>query len=176
MYLWVGCKLSEDFEQEVRCHCLILNRQIGLDTVAFELPQHISLKISFQTDCLKGILEYLEAFLSAQQPFDVQILRAEQNGHILWLTVAGNEALFRLHRELDIRLETLFDIPQHEFDRNFAFHSTLFMDKNTEKIAQMENALNAYPFARKLPVDTFLLGISETGAAGTYRVIREIKV
>ena len=176
MYLWVGCKLPEDFEREVRTHCLNLNKSIGLDTAAFELPQHISLKISFQTECPEAVLEDMEVFLSAQKLFAVQILDIEQNGHILWLTVAENETLNRLHRELDQHLERHFNIPQHEFDKCFKFHSTLFMDMDTEKAGQMRDALADYPFARKLLVDTFLLGVSENGRPGTYRIIRQIKV
>jgi hypothetical protein len=40
----------------------------------------------------------------------------------------------------------------------------------------MEKALAAYPFARELMVDTVLLGTSEMGNAGSYQVIREIKL
>ena len=176
MYLWIGCKLPQEFEQRIRRHCLMLNQQIGLDTVAFELPQHISLKISFETDCPEAVLDDLEAFLSVQKPFAVQVLDAQQAGHILWLTVSENEHLNRLHAELDARLESRFGIPQHEFDKCFKFHSTLFMDSNTAKVTQMCDALKKYPVSQLLPVDTFLLGSSETGKPGTYRIVRQIKV
>ena len=46
MYIWIGCKLPEDFDAELRQCCLEANADIGADTVAFSLPQHISLKIS----------------------------------------------------------------------------------------------------------------------------------
>ena len=176
MYLWVGCKLPDEFEKEIRIHCLKLNQAVGLSTVAFELPQHISLKISFETDCPDAILDKLEAFLASQTPFDVQVLNAEQSGHILWLTILENETLSCLHQKLDAQLETIFGIPQHEFDKCFKFHSTLFMDSDAGKVTQMCSALKNYPFSRKLHIDTFLLGNSETGAAGTYRVIRKINV
>ena len=45
-----------------------------------------------------------------------------------------------------------------------------------EKVAQMEKLLSDYPIEQQLSVDTFLLGLSETGKAGTYRVVRQIKV
>jgi 2'-5' RNA ligase len=176
MYLWIGCKLPEEFEQEIRRHCLTLNRQIGLDTAAFLLPQHISLKISFQTDRADAVLSALESYLSDLQSFQVEVLEAEQQWNILWLTVAENETLNRLHRELDAHLETHFGIPQHAFDKCFKFHSTLFMDADSKKVSQMRTALENYSFRRALKVDTFLLGESETGSAGTYRVVRQIKV
>jgi len=174
MYLWVGCKLPEEFEQEIRTHCLALNQKIGLDTAAFLLPQHISLKISFHTDCPDALLDDLSAFLSHQQTFSVRILGAEQVGNILWLTIEENKTLSRLHTELDARLENRFGIPQHEFDKCFKFHSTLFMDADSEKTSQMHAALDDYPFIRELKVESFLLGMSETGKVGTYRIVRQI--
>lgn len=176
MYLWVGCKLPESYEREIRTHCRKLNEEIGLNTVAFSLPQHISLKISFPTDRVEEILEYLSDYLHTQFPFGVQITDLQQTGSILWLYAAENETLTHLHQELDARLESHFKIPQHTFDRAFQFHSTLFLDADTAKVAQMHHALQDYPFARDLPIDTFLLGFSETGKPGTYRIVRQIKV
>ena len=176
MYIWIGCKLPEDFQQEIRRHCLALNEGIGLDTVAFDLPQHISLKISFPTDRPQAVLEELSAYLSDQQPFPVHILNAERMGSILWLPTAENETLDRLHRELDQLLECKFSVPQHPFDKCFQFHSTLFIDPDAEKIIKMEKALDHCHFARSLTVDTFLLGVSETGKPGSYRIVRPIKV
>lgn len=176
MYLWIGCKLPEEFEKEIRAHCLALNEQIGLDTVAFALPQHVSLKISFDTDRADEILEDLVQFASEQTPFAVQIVGVEQFGNILWMPIAENRCLQQLHDLLDARLESRFGIPQHEFDKCFKFHSTLFMDADLEKVSQMHTALTDYPFARALTVDTFLLGESETGKPGTCRIVRQIKV
>ena len=69
MFVWIGCKLPWDFEQEIRTRCLELNRGIGLDTAAFSLPQHISLKISFETKQPDAVLEELTAWLGEQKPF-----------------------------------------------------------------------------------------------------------
>jgi hypothetical protein len=56
------------------------------------------------------------------------------------------------------------------------FHSTLFIDESVEKISKMSEYLQDRSIARVLTVDTFLLGFSETGKAGTYRVVRQIQV
>lgn len=176
MYIWIGCKLPEEFEREIRQHCLTLNEQIGLDTVAFYLPQHISLKISFQTDRVSDVLEDLALFLAAQKAFSVRIASPQQAGNILWMPVEDNAQLQWLHGKLDERLEHRFGIPQHAFDKRFLLHSTLFMDADTHKIARMERMLADYPISRELSVNTFLLGESELGKPGTYRIVREIKV
>ena len=176
MYIWIGCKLPESFAQEIRGRCLEQNRAIGLDLVAFSLPQHVSLKISFQSERYDEIVAYLSGFLSVQKPFSLRIQQAAQAGNILWMPVSDNEELRQLHARLDALLERHFGIEQHEFDTCFLFHSTLFMDPDTGKIAKMREALLPCPIARELTVDTFLLGLSETGKAGSYHVVRQIKV
>ena len=174
MYIWIGCKLPAGFEREVRAFCLEQNRDIGLNTVAFTLPQHISLKISFEAQVYASILEALADYLSGQKPFAVRMQKPERMGNILWLPVAENPQLQRLHMELDARLESNFGVPQHPFDKAFMFHSTLFVDEDTAKLSVMEKLLTANFADQELTVDTFLLGLSETGQPGTYRVAKTI--
>ena len=176
MYIWVGCKLPEDFECNIRRLCLERNEALGLNTAAFALPQHVSLKISFPAERHEEILDYLEDFLSRQAPFSLRIQNAEREGNILWLPVAENETLCRLHQQLDTALEQHFDIPQHPFDKCFIFHSTLFMDEDTGKLAQMRQLLADCPIAQELQVNTFLLGLSENNLPGEYRIVRTITV
>ena len=176
MYIWVGCKLPEDFERKIRSLCLEQNKALGLNTAAFSLPQHVSLKISFQSERHEEILDYLEEFLSKQSPFPLRIQGAAQEGNILWLPVAENETLRRLHDQLDIELEQRFSIPQHEFDKCFLFHSTLFMDEDTDKLSRMCQLLEAHPIEQDLQVDTFLLGLSENNLPGECRIVRQIQI
>ena len=174
MYIWIGCKLPECFEQDIRQKCLSLNEGVGLSTVAFSLPQHISLKISFTTERPDAVLADLTHFLMAQTAFTVQIKGIEQTGNILWMSVAENKHLQQLHEQLDAHLSFHFGITQHEFDKCFLFHSTLFMDSNPEKIAKMAELLAGHMADQELCVNTFLLGVSETGKPGDYRIVREI--
>lgn len=176
MYIWIGCQLPKDFEEAVRSHCTALNNGIGLGTVAFCLPQHVSLKISFQSDRCREILDYLIGFFETQLPFSLHIQPAEQNGNILWIPVKDNLHLQQLHEQLDTQLQQYFGIPRHHFDTCFQFHSTLFMDSDTDKLSRMHQLLQNFPATQELHIDTFLIGISETGKLGQYRVIRKIKV
>ena len=176
MFVWIGCKLPETFETELRRLCLIRNEHIGLDTTAFSLPQHISLKISFETDRPEETLTFLEHYLSSQQPFSVTLHAPEQMGNILWMPVEENSKLQQLHALLDDQLQKRFGIPQHEFDKRFQFHSTLFIDSDADKLATMTQALAGCVKTQEMKIDRFLLGLSETGKAGSYRVVREIKI
>ena len=174
MYLWIGCGLPQKFEEEIRGRCLAANKDMGLDTVAFLLPQHISLKISFETDRAEEILEALPRLFASQPPFGVTIREIQQNGNILWLTIAENEALRQLHGKLDEHLKAQFGVDQHLFDTCFQFHSTLFIDPDMPKIAEMKVRLADFALPRELTVERILLGVSDSGKAGTYSVVREI--
>lgn len=176
MYLWIGCKLPEDFEKELRAYCRELNEKIGLDTTPFALPQHISLKISFDAgEQCQQIISWLETELKAEKGFYVNLLSPEQKGNILWLPVAENPRLTALHEKLDRELERRFGIPQHAFDREFRFHSTLFMDEDRQKISQMAALLAPMVFPDSLPVDTFLIGLSADGKTDL-QIVREVNI
>lgn len=178
MYIWAGCALPERFSQPLRHTCNTLNRDIGLDTVAFSLPQHISLKISFQAseEQAPHILDFLEDLLRREAPFSVTARNPEHLGNILWLNIEENAQLRQLHDTLDAQLEARFSVPQHEFDKCFRFHSTLFLDEHTQKMQTMYTRLQSLPLPQTLHIDTFLLGISDDGKPGTCQIVREIKI
>ena len=176
MYIWIGCGLPSEFECAIRSRCLELNGDIGLGTVAFSLPQHISLKISFEAGAhTPEILDAVEALLRQEKQFYVNINAIETAGSILWITFQENPVPQRLHHLLDSTLEQAFGIPQHPFDKDFLFHSTLFLGE-PERLARMQAGLSGFALPPDLVVDTFLLGLSETGEAGSFRVVRQIKV
>ena len=174
MYIWIGCALPEPFEEEVRKQCLEYNRELGLDTVAFLLPQHISLKISFPTDRPEAVLDAVEAMLKQEREFYVNLKEPELEGKILWLPVEENPRLRMLHDKLDALLQEQFAIGQHPFDKGFLFHSTLFLDEDRKKLAAMKERLAGWGVHR-CRVDGFWLGVSESGKAGTYRVVRRVE-
>ena len=176
MYVWVGCKLPEDFSAPLRGHCLELNQAIGLNTAPFSLPQHISLKISFDagTD-YDPIVHWLKAELSKEHSFYVNLHSPEQMGSILWLPVAENSHLAALHQKLDEELQRHFGIPQHPFDREFLFHSTLFMDEDTEKLSCMTAELSSLTFPQPLKIDTFLIGLSRDRKSD-FQIVAEVNI
>ncbi len=174
MHIWVGCRLPEDFEKALRAKCLEENRFVGLDTRHFCLPQHISLKISFPTDWAGEVLSWLRAYLSQQEAFSVTMERMERIPGVLWLKVAENPVLDRLHAALDARLEEKFGVLQHELDKCFCFHCTLFLDEDGEKLEKMAARLRSLPLPQTLQVDTFLLGLCPDGDPGGYQVVAEI--
>lgn len=176
MYIWIGCRLPEEFEDSLRARCVPLGQELGLDLSGFSLPQHISLKISFEAgERCEEILDFLERLLKKEKKFNANFSGVERMGNILWLAFQENGTLRRLHNMLDQELNARFDISQHLFDKAFAFHSTLFLGE-PERLDMAQSALADLPLPETLTIDTFLLGVSETGTSGSYRVVRQIHV
>lgn len=176
MYIWIGCRLPEEFEDSLRARCVPLGQELGLDLAGFSLPQHISLKISFDAGERYGeILDYLERMLKKEKEFYVNLSGIERMGNILWQAFRENGTLRRLHNMLDQELNARFDISQHLFDKAFAFHSTLFLGE-PERLDMAQSALADIQLPETLRIDTFLLGVSETGTSGSYYVVRQIQI
>ena len=177
MFVWIAVDASEALAQ-VRQEALRLNKTLGLSKVAFTLPQHISLKISFPVadELFDAAVDAAETFLQRCRPFPVQVRGVERMGSILWLAMEDNPVLTALHDGLDRMMEAQFSAPQHPLDKRFRFHSTLFMDSDAARVAQMQELLRTVDVPGAFVAEKFLIGCSAEGTAGTYRVIREISV
>lgn len=174
MYIWIGCKLPEEFETYIRGICVPLSEKLGLDTSGFTLPQHISLKISFPFNGDETeVLSYLEERLANERVFYVNPRAPQRCGNILWMPFRTNAPLRHLHSVLDRELLEYFGIEQHAYDRDFAFHSTLFMGEEPQ-LTQAETVLCQLPLPGQQEIDTILLGLSETGKSGSFQVVQQI--
>ena len=175
MYIWIGAKLPEAFESWLRSFCVPIGNALKLDMSGFTLPQHISLKISFRTEQPEEVLAFLEEWLRKERVFYVNPLLPERQGNILWMPFRRNAPLRHYHSLLDRQLLERFAIAQHPFDREFFFHTTLFMGEEG-KLERVAQAMQQLVLPGQLKIDTVLLGISETGQSGSYRVVKEIQL
>lgn len=81
MYIWTGCKLPDEFETHIRARCVPIARELGLDITGFSLPQHISLKISFEAgNRYPEILDQIASLLRRESRFAVFPAGIEQHG------------------------------------------------------------------------------------------------
>ena len=174
MYIWTACDVSKVFDS-LREVCIKINRDFNLDEVAFSLPQHISLKISFEVDdnIAYDVIECISEYLSEQGSFCINGPKIEIFGSILWLAFDEESNLSRMHSELDALLSERYGIPQHEFDRSFKFHSTLFIDE-PEGLARIQERISRLSLPDKVSINSFLIGTSSSGKAGEYSVIKKI--
>ena len=171
MYVWIACDLSEALA-DTRAACIEYNKALGLSEVAFSLPQHLSLKISFEVpdNKVNHVIDAVSRLLSLAPRFEVDGPTPNIFGSILWLRFTENKMLKKLHDTLDRMLKEEFGIPQHEFDLDFKYHSTLFIDGNISKLQIMYRKLISLTVPKKIVIDKFLVGTSKSGKMGEYAV------
>ncbi|MDE7439089.1 MAG: 2'-5' RNA ligase family protein [Clostridia bacterium] len=175
MFIWIGCDINPKFI-EYREKVKEFNADLNLSETALNLPQHISLKITFEMQeeiakhCIKDIIELLKS----AKPFTAKVEKLElHDGGILWLRVEENEQFKTLHDELD-QIAISYAVKPHAFDKQFIYHSTVIMDENAEKLSTMFERLKDIPYPDELKINTFLVGTSEDNV--NFKVVRRIKV
>lgn len=175
MLIWVGCDINPKFI-EYREKVKEFNAELKLSETAFNFPQHISLKISFEMDealakhCIKDIVELLKE----AKPFTAKTQQLElRDEGIIWIKMEENEQFKFLHDELD-QIAISYAVKQHPLDKQYIYHSTVIMDEDRQKLEAMFEKLQSLPYPEELKINTFLVGHSDDGV--TYKVDRRIKV
>lgn len=121
-----------------------------------------------------AVVRELAAYFAAQTPFSICPLGVENEGGILWIRMERSDRLDRLHDELNGMLAERYGVGLHEYDTDYKFHTTLFMDSDPDMIAEAEARLGSVELPRELRVSRFVIGSSETGALGTYSVLKTV--
>lgn len=169
MYLWIAADVSKAL-----CGLRQAARQCnpGLDETAFSLPQHISLKISFPIadELFEQAVEKVTQLLTNQKPATVAFEGLEIHGDILWLR--ADKSMLALHYALDELLLNEFNVAPHPFDKNFIFHSTLFIGGPAEKLKVVAKQLTNIP--KSAEITEFIIGCSPNGLPGSYRVLKNV--
>lgn len=173
MYLWIGLGMKKAEAEQTRTHCRRKNLD-GVDEVAFALPQHVSLKSSFQTEQYEEIVAYLKDKYKALHKLTLEVEGVAQVPGIIWLKMKENDLLRNMHNDVNSDLLQRFGVPLTGFDgEGFAFHSTLFFDPDApEKVAELfESLRNDAFYSQTITIDSMYFGISPNGKAGAYSVI-----
>ena len=175
--IWVGIGVDEQL-QSVRERIAAVEERLALPNSNLTLPLHISLKMSFAVEegSEGDVMDVLESYFSSLNPFQIPVKGPEYLGTIAWVRMQDNPTLNTIHDELNEMLYTRFGVGLHEYDRDYMFHTTLFMDQDAEKVRAGYEAMLGEPLPDTLLAERFLIGASETGALGSFRVVREIFV
>ena len=175
MYIWVGINVEEQLK-EVRSAVDGVFEKIDISNVTCQLPLHISLKISFEIEnsLFENVLNDIIAVYNEQEPFEIKVKGIEKHENIEWIRMYSNEKIEALATSLNMMLRDKYGISLHEYDLDFIFHTTLFMDDDAEKIDVAHSLLGDVALPQSLIANTFVIGTSETGKNGTYRVYRTV--
>lgn len=180
MYIWIGLVLEKDDENYIRNICKEENKYFNINEQAFTLPQHISLKTSFNVDEYITVIQYLKEELKDINAIELKACNLTIiDGKVIWLDIEENAFLRELHNKINFLLKEKFNIGLSGFDgNNFKFHSTIFQEteynENINKIGLILKNKIKVPFLVHIKELSF--GISELGRVGTYKVIDKIEL
>ena len=177
MFVWVGINIEEQLKETRRAVDGVFEK-IDISNVTCQLPLHISLKISFniENELFESVLNDIVSIYREQKPFEIEIKGIEKHENIMWIRMYSNSEIEELATKLNLMLKEKYNIPLHEYDLDFIFHTTLFMDDDAEKINAADTLLGDLDLPKNLIANTFVIGTSETGKNGTYRVYKTVEV
>ena len=177
MYIWTAINIESQLT-DVKDEIKNTESRVGIKGSVVNLPLHVSLKISFyvsddiSSDVIRTIIDFFENL----GPFYFEPVGIEKEGTIVWIRMKDSEKLSHIHYTLDQILLDKFNVIPHKFDLEYKFHATLYMDSDVEKISCAYEQIKDIPLPKKLTANHFVIGTSETGAPGTYKVAHNIKL
>lgn len=177
MYIWLAIDVNEQLNS-LRKNTTKVTEKLNSLNGALTLPFHISLRISFPVDgAISGaVIDRIHQYYLTLSPFVIAVQGIEKNGNVVWIKMAENDVLKKIHTDLvDILLKE-YGVQPHAFDSSFIFHATLFMDKNVSKVDEAYSLLRQENLPAKLIADKLVIGCSETGRPGEYRVVKEFEL
>ena len=177
MYIWLGINVDGQLA-DLRDRAEKIERELGVKNSCYTLPMHISLKISFpmKEELFDSVVKDVEKIYSSHRSFDINVKGIENENVIVWIRMEECETLNAIHDELNELLLRKYGVPLHEYDMDYKFHTTLFMDSDTDKMNAAYGKIKNEPVPSVLHADRFIIGTSRSGALGTYSVYKEIKI
>ena len=177
MYIWLGIDLDSQLQQ-LKTARDNARKQLGMPVDNPNFPMHVSLKISFEVsnDIAPQLMDELCDYFATQRPFDIYVDKPECHSNISWLLYKPCLELQAISTHLNNYLLATYNVPLHEYDTDFKYHSTLFLDGTAEQIAQGFEILKQCNYPQKVTANTFCIGTSPTGANYTFDVIRRVVV
>ncbi len=177
MFIWVGINVEEQLK-EIRSAVDGVFEKTVISNVTCQLPLHISLKISFEinNELFDEVLNDIVSIYEEQKPFKIYVKGIEKHENIMWIRMYSNDEIEALATFLNMMLKEKYGVPLHEYDLDFIFHTTLFMDDDAEKINTAHTLLGNLVLPETLVANSFVIGTSDTGENGTYRVYKTVQV
>ena len=177
MYIWLGIDLDSQLQQ-LKLSRDNARKQLGMPVDNPNFPMHVSLKISFElpNEIAPKVIGELCDYFATLKPFDIYVDKMELHPNISWLLYKPCFELQAISTHLNNYLQERYNVPLHEYDTDFKYHSTLFLDGTAEQIAQGFDILKQSDIPQKVTANTFCIGVSPTGANYTFDVIKRVVV
>ena len=176
MYVWIGIDVDSQLEN-IREKARQIEQNIGFKNSNFTLPLHVSLKISFfiEDNIFESVKADIINIFNDFNAFDISVKGVELDEMICWIMMKENAKLNAIHDKLNSVMLEKYNVPLHEYDGDYKFHTTLFMDNDISKVKAAFESLGDIYIPDRLIADKFVVGTSDSGALGTYKVVYEHK-
>ncbi len=178
MFIWTAIDVDLDLLNQKEIVKSIEKEIAFKESNVSLLPLHISLKISTEIndEYEFKIRKDLENYFKSLKPFEIEVDKIELNNSIVWIKMKENDYLKEIHERLCLLFNEKYGIEPYEFDMDFIYHATLFLDSDLEKIADAYLKIKNMELPKKIIAKTFIIGSSQSGNIGTYKVDKRIFV
>lgn len=175
MFIWCAIDLDRQLGK-IRKSAEEASNTLGVGNPALTLPLHISLKISCEIEDSRfdEAVKLISAHFSGIRPFEITPIGIERCGGVVWIRHEESEELSALHKWLVNLFKENYGVIPHQFDLEFAYHSSLYVGDEADA-EQAYEMLKDEPIPCRLIADKFVIGCSESGRAGEYKVIKKYK-
>lgn len=175
MFVWIGINVLDEL-QNVQAAGKLIEKEVRTKSSFFNFPLHISLKISFKiADSVFGaVLEEVSAIFEKTAPFDVKPQEIEVFDNIAWILYAENDKLNALHDKICNTLFEKYGVVRHEYDNDYKFHTTLFMDGDSEKVETGYKKIKTVELPSVVRAHKFCIGASPSGKLDTFDIVKTI--
>ena len=120
-------------------------------------------------------MERIYEYLSTRRPFEITPVVIEKAGCVVWIRHRESGELREMHEWLVELFKNQYGVLPHQFDLDFAYHTSLFVGGEGEAAVAYERLKNE-TLPMSFTASSYVIGCSESGKAGEYRVIRKIEI
>lgn len=175
MYIWIAIDV-DDQVRELRNEAEKYVKKYLLTSSTLTLPFHISLKISFEVppEISRAVINDVRELFRGLKPFTVPVDGLQRSSNILWLIMKDCDKLSTIHSALDKLLSEKYGVAQHQFDKEFIFHTSILILDGDDHLDRALERLKALSAPTVFRAERVIIGTSLTGEAGTYTVDEEI--
>lgn len=175
MFVWIGINVLDELNS-VQLAGRLIEKEVRTKSSFFNFPLHISLKISFEIsgDAFGAVLKDISDIFENTAPFDVKPQEIEAFDNIAWILYAENDKLNALHDKICDTLSEKYGVVRHEYDNDYKFHTTLFMDDDSEKVKTGYEKIKTVELPSAVRAHKFCVGASPSGKLDTFDIVKTI--
>lgn len=177
MFIWSGINI-EDQLPELKRRKAEIEGKLGITDTVVNLPLHVSLRISSQIadEISPRLIDAILEFYITLDPVELFTDGIEREGNIIWLRFKENDEIKSVHHRLCALMKERFAIPLHPFDLEFKYHTTLFLGISEDKLTASYEMVKSVNIPESVTLNRPVIGVSESGLAGTYKIIHTVEI